>query len=119
MKLKSILIAAFIMMLIGFSQQSFAENTPVVISVRKPQPSHSSVPRTPIVIPEVYIDGYTLTFDVSCIGCPVAIVAEEENVVFTTYVDETGVVELPNDLTGIFELQLVRGSITFVGEIEL
>ena len=34
-------------------------------------------------------------------------------------IDESGIVELPDTLSGIFELQIERGSITFVGEIEL
>lgn len=76
-------------------------------------------PRSPIVTPEAYLDGHTLTFDASCIGCPLTLVDEEENIVYTTIIDNTGIVELPDTLSGIFELQIVRGSITFVGEIEL
>ena len=99
----------------------YAEDDPVILH---PKPigngqGHGNKPRTPIAMPEVYIDGYTLTFDASCIGCPITFVDEEENAVYTTYVDETGTVELPHSLTGTFELELVRGSITFVGEIEL
>lgn len=76
-------------------------------------------PKSPIVIPEVYIDGYILSFDESCIGCPVTLFDEDENIVFTAIVDEGGIVTLPTNLFGTFVLQLERGSIIFVGEIEL
>lgn len=76
-------------------------------------------PRSPIVIPEAYIDGYTLSFDESCIGCPVTLFDEDENIVYTTVVNEEGIVELPGSLSGTFELQLERVGITFVGVIEL
>lgn len=112
----SMLLATSVMMNANESQ----DPDKVDIKITRPGTNEQNPPRrTPINIPEVYIDGYTLTFDASCIGCPITLVDEEENVVYTTYVGETGIVELPNDLTGTFELQLVRGSITFVGEIEL
>lgn len=79
-------------------------------------------PRTPIRIPSVYIDGYTLSFDASCIGCTISLVQDDE-VIYTATVVETddweGEVVLPEYLTGVFELQLQIGAITFVGEIEL
>lgn len=75
--------------------------------------------RTPIAIPDVYIDVYTLSFDTTCINCTIVILDSDGSVVYTTIVDEAGTVELPIDLVGTYELQLVRGGITFIGEIEL
>lgn len=75
--------------------------------------------KSPIVIPEAYLDGYTLSFDESCIGCPITLLDEDENIVFTAIVNAEGIVNLPDTLSGTFELQLERGSITFVGEIVL
>lgn len=75
-------------------------------------------PRSPILIPQVYLDDHLLTFDFSCIGSAVEILLGD-TVVYTAIVDENGEVELPDYLIGIYELQLHRGSITFVGEIEL
>ena len=77
------------------------------------------VPRTPIVLPDVYIDGYSLYFDGSCIGCSITLLDEDESIVFMDVVNENGIVNIPNNLTGTFELQLVRGDITYSGEIEL
>ena len=114
----------FIFVLLSFNYISVlqAENKPVVLHPATTN-GHGSdnrpKPRTPIAIPDVYLDEYTLTFDASCIGCTITLVDEDENTVYTTMIDETCIVELPNNLTGTFELQLVRGSITFVGTIEL
>lgn len=106
-------------MLCAASITSLQAEEPVILHPHNKGKTSGNKPRTPIEIPEVYIDGYTLTFETSCIGCPITLVDEEDNIVYTTYVDETGTVELPTTLTGVFELQLIRGSITFVGEIEL
>ena len=81
--------------------------------------NHNGPNRSPAATPEAYLDGYILTFDASCIGIPLTLVDEEENIVYTTIIDNNGTVELPDTLSGIFELQIARGSITFVGEIEL
>lgn len=81
--------------------------------------NHGPKPRNPIDIPEAYIDGYTLTFDNSCIGCTVTLFDGNGEIVYIDVVDENGVVEIPNTFVGTFELQLVRNGITFVGEIEL
>ena len=84
-----------------------------------PQNEQNPPHRSPDTTIEAYLDGYTLTFDASCIGCPLTLVDEEENIVYATIIDNTGIVELPDTLSGIFELQIIRGNITFVGEIEL
>ena len=75
--------------------------------------------KTPIGIPGAFIDGHTLSFDNSCIGCPITLIDEYEIIVYTAVVDENGIVTLPYNLSGTYELQLERGSIIFVGEIEL
>ena len=75
--------------------------------------------RSPIVIPEVLIEGHTLSFEESCIGCSITIIDENENTVFSAIVGEEGIVILPDSLVGTFVLELERGSITFEGEIEL
>lgn len=92
---------------------------PISFKIERPGNGHGGTNRSPILIPEAYLDGYTLTFDANCIGCPLTLVDEAENIVYTTIIDNTGTVELPDTLSGTFELQIVRGGITFVGEIEL
>ena len=112
----SMLLATSVMM----NANELQDPDKVDIKITRPDTNEQNPPRrTPIAIPEVYIDGNTLTFDASCVGCPIALVNEEEEVVYTTDVGQTGIVELPNDLTGTFVLKFVRGGFTFVGEIAL
>lgn len=74
--------------------------------------------RTPVLIPTAFIDGHTLTFDSSCIGCPITVL-EDDVIVFWGTIDEEGTLVLPDSLDGSFTIEVQRGSITFVGEIEL
>ena len=114
----------FLISLLLFSAANIASlqaDEPVILH---PKPigngqGEGSMPRTPITIPEAYIDGYTLTFDESCIGCTITLFDGNGEIVYIDVVDENGVVEIPNTFVGTFELQLVRNGITFVGEIEL
>lgn len=76
-------------------------------------------PKMPVAPIYVEQDGNILTFNSSCIGWPITLLDEDENIVYTAILDEDGIVELPGNLSGTFELQLERGSITFVGVIEL
>lgn len=76
-------------------------------------------PRNPVELIYFDQDETILTFDAFCIGCPITLLDEDETIVFSSIVDEDGTVELPCYLTGTFELQLVRGDITYAGEIEL
>lgn len=117
--MKKILIAIMLLFStnIGFVQAY----EPVILNPRGKNEGHDQGDkhRSPIVIPEAYIDGYTLSFDESCIGCSITIIDENENTVFTAIVDEDGIVIIPDSLVGTFVLELERGSITFEGEIEL
>lgn len=77
-------------------------------------------PKSPVQIPEVYLDGHTLSFDADIEGCTVRLLDEDEYIVFTDFIEEnqTSLV-LPSTLTGTYELQIVSGNIIFYCEIEL
>ncbi len=78
------------------------------------------LPKMPIQIPEVYLNGHTLSFDAALEGCTVRLLDENENVIFADFIEEnqTSLI-LPSTLTEAYELQIIRGSITFYCEIEL
>ena len=93
----------------------------------KPGPGDDNVPiggnphpKSPIQIPEVYLDGHILSFDADIEGCTVRLLDEDEYIVFTDFIEEnqTSLV-LPSTLTGTYELQIVSGNIIFYCEIEL
>ena len=74
--------------------------------------------KSPILVPEVDIEDYTLTFDDSCLGCELRLVDENDNVVYTTTITSNTLV-LPSTLSGEYELQIISGIYCFYGYIEL
>ena len=95
-------------------------NTPIPFKVIKTGGQHTPLPKSPILIPAVYLDGHTLSFDAAIEGCEVRLLDEYENVIFTDFIEEnqTSLI-LPSILTGTLELQIIRGNIIFYCEIEL
>ena len=77
-------------------------------------------PRSPILIPEVDIDGYTLIFYTPCDGCVLRLINENDVVVYSTVIP-TGAnsLVLPSYLSGNYEIQIVRGIFYFGGYINL
>lgn len=74
--------------------------------------------RSPIQIPEVDLNGYTLTFFDSCVGCTLRIVNTEDEVEYTTVITSDTLV-LPSTLEGQYEIQIIQGEWCFYGDIEL
>lgn len=119
MKKRLLLCLMSIVLSVG---SSFAQ-TPSLPLVAKPTNQgsvHNPLPKSPIQIPEVYLDGNTLSFDAAIEGCEVRLLDEDENVIFSDFIaiSQTSLV-LPSTLTGTFELQIIRGNFIFYCEIEL
>ena len=76
--------------------------------------------KSPIMPPTVYIDCYILYFDTPCDGCTLNIVDENDVVIYTTVIP-TGATSLvlPATLSGVYELQIVRGNLLFHATITL
>ncbi|MCI5504893.1 MAG: hypothetical protein ACI3YT_09475 [Prevotella sp.] len=72
-------------------------------------------PRTPIKRPTAYLMNHTL-YIYDCEGCMLRILKNNE--VIYSIVINSDMVELPESLTGLYELQVVRGEIRFWTEIE-
>ena len=53
------------------------------------------------------------------LGSTIQILDEDGNVVFSTYIYVEGDIELPATLTDTYTIEVIRGSQTFVGEIDL
>ena len=77
-------------------------------------------PRTPILIPHVGIDGYSLTFYTPCDGCTLRLSDENDNVVYSTVipVEATSIV-LPSNLSGEYKIEIIQGIYCFWGYIVL
>jgi len=76
-------------------------------------------PKSPILTPVFYLDGYTLTASSYTVGSTVELLDEDDNVVFSTYIYIEGDIQLPTTLAGTYTIEVTRGSMTFIGEIEL
>lgn len=75
--------------------------------------------RSPIYVPSVFLSDHTLIFERCCIGSEIEISQNDEVLYSTTITDENGIVFLPENLSGCFELHLYWGSLVFFGEIDL
>ena len=82
-------------------------------------PDNGGYPRSPILVPVLYIDGYTLTAGDNTLGSTIRLLDANDNVVFSTYVSIEGDIELPATLSGTYTIEVVFDNVTFVGEIEL
>ena len=92
---------------------------PVILTPIPTDPSNGEHPRSPIVTPVFYLDGYTLTASSNTAGSTVELLDENGTVVFSTYIYIEGDITLPTTLSGTYTIEVTRGGITFQGEIEL
>ncbi len=82
-------------------------------------PNDGGLQRSPILVPVLSIDGYTLTAADGTLGSTINILDEDGDVVFTTFVYIEGDITLPSTLSGTYTIEVIRASQTFVGEITL
>jgi hypothetical protein len=84
------------------------------------QPIGDGNPKTPVIVPKVYIDDYTLLFETNHPEYVLYIKDENDNVVYSTVISsiQTQVV-LPSTLSGNYEINLVMGNWLFTGWIYL
>lgn len=92
----------------------------VVLHVRYENPlgSNPEPHKSPVEIPVVELDGYTLTFDSSCHGCTLNIVNADDEVEYTTVISSS-TIELPSTLEGVYEIQIIQDDLCFYGDITL
>ena len=96
--------------------------TPVDLTVGKIDPTSMGHPsgKSSITPPTVYIEDYTLTFEVDHPDYILYLKDEDGDVVYTTtvYSAQTQLV-LPSTLSGDYEVELVMGNWLFTGWINL
>ncbi len=73
--------------------------------------------KSPIRIPSVTMEGRTLHFVTPCTGMALRMVQDEEICYETVITSDS--MEIPADLAGTYELQIVRGDYIFYAEVEL
>ena len=76
--------------------------------------------RSPILVPEISLDGYTIIFDTPCDGCTLRLVDANDNVVCSTIIPTgTTSMVLPSSLSGEYKINIIQGNIYFWGYITL
>lgn len=75
-----------------------------------------SHPKTPVKRPKAYISDYTLYIK-GCNGCTLQLIGDND-IVYTTVISND-TVELPEEFTGTFRIEIIRGNYCFWAEIEL
>ena len=98
---------------------TYADPGPITLTPIKTTPDNGLNPRSPILVPVLYIDGYTLTAGDNTLGSTIRLLDANDNVVFSTYVSIEGDIELPETLSGTYTIEVVFDNITFAGEIGL
>ena len=94
---------------------------PLTVSIEEnDQPLGNGHGKSPMLVPKVYIDDYTLLFAIDHPEYVLNIKDEDENVVYSTvvYSAQTQVV-LPSTLSGNYQIELVMGNWLFKGWINL
>lgn len=92
------------------------------LSVGYTDPENGEDPdyRSPILVPHVGIDGYTLYFFSPCDGCTLRLSDENNNVVYLTVIPtEATSLVLPAYLSGEYRIEIISGNFCFWGYIEL
>ena len=84
-----------------------------------PDDSNGLNPRSPILVPVLYLDGYTLTASDYTLGSTIQLLDENDNVVFSTYVAIEGEIYLPTTLSSTYTILVIFDNVTFEGELEL
>ena len=120
---KRLLLFALMMALLPLSSLRVSAENPddIDLEVGYDDPNlGNEQPRSPILIPHVGIEGYTLTFYTPCDGCTLRLLDESGNVVYTTVIPiGATTLVLPSYLSGEYRIEIIQGVFCFWGYIEL
>lgn len=119
---KKIVVVLMLFMAMGVTNALAGEQwDPLDLEVRiiDDTPIQSGNPKTPILIPTVWQDGYELEIEKPHAEYVLNIVSGT-TVVYTVIVPaNVSLVVLPSWLSGTYELQLIQGNLCFYGYIDL
>ena len=93
-------------------------NVELQVEYEDPTTNQGEPSRGPVLVPEVGIEDYTLTFSTPCYGYTLELLDEDGYVVYTTVITSDTLV-LPSTLEGEYELRLypTDSSIYFYGYV--
>lgn len=117
--MKKILLLSLFALFMSTSAMAW-DLIPLSVNYDDEQPGTNGQPKTPMLAPTVYIDDYTLLFEVDHPEYVLYIKDEDDNVVYSTVVNSTQTqVVLPSTLSGNYQIELVMDYWLFTGWINL
>lgn len=117
---KRFLFASMFTAMFTFSNVDImAEHLDLIVGIVNPKETQIGKDRSPVSIPEVDLDNYTLSFITPCDGCILRLLNEYGEVAYTTVINTTSLV-LPSNLSsGDYRIEIIRGNFCFWGYISL
>lgn len=117
---KRLLLLLLMMALMPLSHYVMAQTINFKVGYVDPQNPFEEDHRSPVLIPEVEIEGYTLFFTTPCDGCVLRLLDENDDVVYSSVIPSgsTSLV-LPSYLSGEYEIQIIQGNLCFWGYLSL
>lgn len=114
MKTKLFLLFALLYVThVGYAMKNYVD---INFNIVNPDSKGQAPPRSPVKTPDAYLDDHIL-YIYACEGCILQLEQNDEVVYSTTITSD--IVELPESLSGIYQLQIIRGNYCFLAEIEL
>ena len=118
---KRFLIISLLMAMLSFANVSaYADSVDLQVGYEDPNDGNDGQQRGPVLIPDVCLDDYSLSFNSPCDGCTLRLLDENDVVVYSTVIS-TGTINLvlPSFFFGEYKIQIIRGSLCFWGYITL
>lgn len=120
--MKKVILSLVLLLLASFGQagvHSVWNQLYLQVKIVDPTPHSDPIKRSPVVIPSLYLEGYTLQFETPCDCCTLKLVNEDGDVEYSIVIPEgTTSITLPLYLSGEYELQIIRGQFCFYGYVE-
>lgn len=119
---KKLSVLFFVLAALVSNANAQSEWSPLDLQVGRVDPTviKGNGGRAPIVIPTLYMEGYNILFQTPCDGCTLQLVSEDGEIEYSVVIPEgTETLTLPSDLSGEYELRIIRGQFCFWGYIEL
>ena len=117
--MKKILFCCLCMLMLSTSINAW-DLVPLTVRIDDNMPIGHGHSKTPINPPTLYIEDYTLSFEIGHPDYVLNIKDEDGEVVYTTVVYSTQTeVVLPSTLSGDYEIELIMGNWLFTGYINL
>ena len=114
-----VLASSFSGVIAQITNECFGEEIALQASIIDPTKGKGPIKRSPVRVPSIGIDDHTLHFITSCDGCTLRLFNEDGDMVIDMIIpDNSSTINLPNYLTGEYEIQIIRGNYRFYGYID-